>query len=138
MKTNQIHKYIESATTKTIIKLLFFFILKKKGEKWNKRRMKKNRRTTSCLVSLLFWSCSFQASTVWHPITCPSSAAAISAFRGYYHHYSTQRYFYSLPRFLALGDLRMGFLSFSCAPLSPLNMQISFGPFTITPLSTCY
>lgn len=40
---------------------------------------KKERWRTSFLFSLPFWSCSFQASTVWQPITCPSSAA-ISLF----------------------------------------------------------
>ena len=43
---------------------------------WKK---KKERWRTSFLFSLPFWSCSFQASTVWQPITCPSSAA-ISLF----------------------------------------------------------
>lgn len=42
-------------------------------------KKKKERWRTSFLFSLPFWSCSFQASTVWQPITCPSSAA-ISLF----------------------------------------------------------
>lgn len=35
------------------------------------------------LVSIPFWSCSFQASTVWQPITCPSSAIFFFSFFGF-------------------------------------------------------
>lgn len=52
----------------------------KKGsqcEKWLVRTETTEIKTserTSFLDSLPFWSCSFQASTVWQPITCPASA----------------------------------------------------------------
>lgn len=43
--------------------------------KKGKKMKREGRVNTSFLDCSPFWSCSFQASTVWQPITCPSSAA---------------------------------------------------------------
>lgn len=136
MKTNQIHKYIESATTKTIIKLLFFFILKKKRRKMKQKENEKEQADYQlfgfiALLELLvpglngvapddlslFCCCHFCFPRLLPPLLHPTILLFSPSL--------------SCSWWFAYG------VSFSCAPLSPLNMQISFGPFKITPLSTC-